>query len=258
MKITRSFTFYALLFLLCMLIQPSVKVPSYAQSPTTSNDIIEPSHSLSSKVIDVTDIDNIFGKNPEFISVRPNDKRQKTALVPSIRTKLMAGGGGYQSQAMDYGWFFFSFLTGFVGLIIVLVGLIIGLIIKRKTLPQRIIFSGCLIILIAIGIGYATAGIWTQKPLVIFFDNASNSKYEVIVNEERFSIDEQSYLYEQIRWSSLHGSKEAILEIRIVSTTPNVEEVERLKIRVRPDRGYLYNIGGVNRYTIDTQTYGAR
>lgn len=142
-------------------------------------------------------------------------------------------------------------LTFIVGQIIVLFGLFA----KRKT---RLILLGCLITLIAFGIGYATIGTWTRHPIAIYFDNASDSKYDVAVNQERFRIDERSYVYKQISWESLSGSKDPTIEIRIVSTAPKVEEVERLKIRVQADRTYLYNIGGVNKYTLDTQTYRER
>jgi hypothetical protein len=233
-----------------VLVQPSTEISSNAQSPNTSTDIIEPGDSPQSRVIDVTQIDNILRGNPERIHVAADDKRTQTALVPSIRTKLMAGSGVRQSEAMDYGWFTFSLSTGLVGLTVLLVGLLL----KRKRLHQKLILAGPVIIVIAIGIGFVTSGMWTQKPLVIFLDNASNSKYDVAVNGERFRIDERSYVYKQIRWSSLGGSKDAILEITVVN--PQAEKVESVRTRVRPDKTYLYNIGGANTYTIETEKYG--
>ncbi len=183
-----------------------------------------------------------------------NYKSEQTALLPSVKTK-----SAQYYPVSEWRWLLCINPIAVLFLIIL---------VFQKSIAQReatnirraIIGIGGLAIILTLAITFIKFGVMTDHITRIYFDNASNSKYEVRVNEERFNIDEMSHVYKEIRWGSLSRTVEDVIEIRIFSTTPNVEEVERLKVRVKVDGGlskeYVYNIGGANKYTIGTSKYG--
>ena len=259
MKVVRLLIFCALLFLPDLLGQSPAWLSSYAQSPNISDDIIQVDNSPGSKIIEVTAIDYLFDVNPSTIYVsKDRTDVRRTALVPTIKTK---DGGCYYAFS---GWrVVFTGLSLIVMLILIII--LLKLIVEREkiNLLRAAIGFCCVSLTIILAIAFVKAGTWTQHLAVIYFDNASNSKYEVAVNGERFKIDEMSHVCKQISWGSLSGTVEEVVEIRIFSTAPNAEEMERSRVRLEvdsssyysPSKRYVYNIGRANSYTVRTQGY---
>ena len=226
---------------------------SYAQTPNSSDQIIEPNSSVTSRIIDVTKIDNIF-EVPSWIAVDANSnyRSEQTTLARSIKTK-----SGAYYWVSEWRWLFCLSPIAVFGLIV----MVLQLITERDAINVGRVALGLggLAVIATLAVTFIKFGPMTDHIILMYFDNASNNKYEVMVNEERFNVDEMSYLQKEIRWGSLSSTVEDIVEIRIFSTTPNVGEVERLKIRVNVGRGrsktYVYNIGGVNKYTVETVKY---
>ncbi len=241
--------------MLFMLSQTLTGGYAYAQSTTTNDDIIEPSTAPTSKFIDVTQINNILEENPPDIYVTSKETRyNRTALSPSIKTRE-----GEHYEVWSDGW---GVLIIFAEIFLI-ISLYCAFGQKQKKVGCLTYIAVNLIAIIALGGIFLQITGYKRHIIIIYFDNASDSKYEVLVNDEQFQIDEMSHVSKEISWTGFYESRTEVIEVRILSAAPKVEELERLKIRIKMDKSdharpinkYVYNIGGANKYTIRTQTY---
>lgn len=256
MTLRRQITFRAFLYLIFIFSLPLAGSLSYAQLTNISEEIIEPSTSPTSRVIDVSGVDGVLEANPGYIMATAKDKKVLTALSPAVKTEIAES-----YQVWDSAW----------GALIVLPGIVLIIVFFLSIFyPEKnrwfFVFMGInLLAIIALIFLYQHVIGYKRHIARIYFDNASNSNYVVMVNGEPFPIDGMHFVIKEISWTGFSGeSREEIVEVKILSASTQADEIERYKIRIKMDESnkeraikkYVYNIGGINKYTINTQRYG--